>query len=77
MNVYQNTREIEAVYVKEGSEVKVTIRVAPEHPLKPLVIEFDKSVKLPEQKTKRWLLMMRSLLLNHNHNIITALVIWK
>ncbi|KRX05258.1 hypothetical protein PPERSA_00559 [Pseudocohnilembus persalinus] len=78
-NIYvqRNTREISAVYTKESQKLEIYLQVPPEYPIKPIVTDIKRGVKIDQMKLQKWMLMMKSLLLNQNGNIKDILVRWK
>jgi len=44
---------------------------------RPIDIECKKGVKIPENKLKKYTLMMRTILVNENNTFLAALMLWK
>eukprot|EP01016_Furgasonia_blochmanni_P048441 TRINITY_DN720_c0_g1_i6.p1 TRINITY_DN720_c0_g1~~TRINITY_DN720_c0_g1_i6.p1 ORF type:complete len:457 (+),score=158.07 TRINITY_DN720_c0_g1_i6:81-1451(+) len=75
--VIRNTRQISAVYTKESAKLEIEITIPPDYPLIHVQTNIIKGVKIPEGKINKWVLMMRSLMINQNNPILSSLMIWK
>eukprot|EP01015_Nassula_variabilis_P016042 TRINITY_DN2422_c0_g1_i15.p1 TRINITY_DN2422_c0_g1~~TRINITY_DN2422_c0_g1_i15.p1 ORF type:complete len:588 (+),score=106.01 TRINITY_DN2422_c0_g1_i15:44-1765(+) len=78
-NIYimRTTRQIQAIYTKEDASLEIEITIPSDYPLSLIQIDYKRGVKIPEGKLNKWILMMRSLLMNQNNTILNSLLIWK
>ncbi|KAL4503256.1 hypothetical protein ABPG72_000862 [Tetrahymena utriculariae] len=78
-NIYvlKKTREINAVYMKENQKLEINLKIPLEYPIKHIQTEVKRGMKVNQQKTNKWMLMMKSLLFNQNNTIKNALLMWK
>lgn len=63
--------------MKEENKLEINVQIPSDYPLKLIEIEYQRGVKLEEQKIKKILLMMRCLLSNQNDSLVNSLLLWK
>ena len=76
--VTPHTQEIVCVYEKEDSKIEINVRVPKTYPLQMIVdFEHKRGLLLEENKVKKLVLMMRSLLAKENESMLNSLLLWK
>lgn len=73
----KNTREINAIFTKESSQLEINLKIPYDYPLRETSITCEREVKLQENKINRWIMRMKSLLRTENNSILNLLLIWK
>jgi hypothetical protein len=71
------SREISAVYVKEDCSLEVIIRLPLAFPLKNVEVECRKQLGVTDQRWRRWVLQIVSLLSTQDGSVLDAIVMWK
>ena len=73
----KGTREVEATVIKDEYEVKLTIKLPPNYPLREAEIITNKNEIFTEQQTMKWNLAMGKMISQQNSNVATAIKFWK
>jgi len=71
------SREISAAYVKDDCSLEVVIRLPLAFPLKNVEVECRKRLGVTDQRWRRWVLQIVSLLATQDGSVLDAIVMWK
>jgi len=71
------SRIITATYVQDESTLSVQITVPPTFPLRNAEVDCKKTLGIPNQRWRRWELMITRMLNHEDGSILDALLLWK
>ncbi|KAG5190248.1 hypothetical protein JKP88DRAFT_299259, partial [Tribonema minus] len=69
--------EVVATYVKDESELSMTIRLPPSYPLRAVEVSCARQLGIGEARWRRWVLQIVTLLSVRDGSVLDAVLLWK
>ncbi|KAL0843615.1 hypothetical protein Bca101_016861 [Brassica carinata] len=77
VSISKSANEVVATYTKDETGMDLVIRLPVSYPLKPVDVNWTKSIGISDAKQRKWLMSMLMFVRNQNGALAEAIKIWK